>query len=125
MFGQSQLDLNPWLGGRATSTEQVETRSSRMGGREAKISSCGKVTLKMRGVTGGQCRNEDFNSSKRNSRNQGKCPKNCSAAAAGQIFPDGHEGSVMEIIKAGFTPRAEQAALGKLPMSWQPCFCMI
>lgn len=57
MFGQSQLDLNPWLGGRATSTEQVETRSSRMGGREAEISSCGKVTLKMRGVTGGQCRN--------------------------------------------------------------------
>lgn len=69
VFGQSQLDLNLWLGGRATSTRQLETRSRGMRGRETEISNSGKVTLKRRGVTGGQCRNEDFNCSRRESRN--------------------------------------------------------
>lgn len=62
VFGQPQLDLNLWLGGRATSTRQLETRSRRMRGRETEMSNCGIVTLERREVTGGQC-------SKRNSRN--------------------------------------------------------
>lgn len=113
VFGWSQLDLNIWLGGRATSTRQLETRSRRMRGRETEISSCGKVTLKRRGVTGGQCRNEEFNCSRRDSKNWGKCPNNCSAAAAGEIFPESHKISVMEMYKSRIHTQSRAGCLGK------------